>query len=149
MMESKRKVILGIVLGLTVILGLIVQPWKRPSHESDADSFGNEPATTPSGSDLAAATAHTAPVSLAGDWPDDPFRRPEERSAAPAAGTRSARPSPGVRLQGIMVIGSERVCVLDGQTYTAQATVRGWQIERIGDDDVVMTRGESRVRLTL
>jgi hypothetical protein len=128
-----------------------MQPWKGHSPEADSDDV-------PTGS--TADSAHAIPssgviqdasIEYAAVWPDDPFRRPDERSAASPAKSNMLppRPTPGVRLQGILIVEGARICVLNGQSYAERALVNGWQIEKIGDNDVMMTRGESRVRLAL
>lgn len=156
MSASTRK---GIVLGLLVgaiALGWFAKPWERRVRSGVSPALTSGLATEAGDStgggtkDTGTTVVGASPVIFATTWPRDPFWRGQsdadlaEAIDAPAETVESL-----LELQGIMMVGGERACVVNAQLVRVGDMVDGWTVVGIGEVDAQLTRAGQTLRLRL
>jgi hypothetical protein len=152
MNERTRKQAVYAVFVLAVLFGLYMKPWDRHQGAIDApaDSSGDHGITTPA----AAAGADSAQVPgaavFATEWPSDPFAHRGQTASAGVVTAPWAEPTmPAFTLQGMMQLGGQAACVINGEILKAGDRISGWTVESISATDAVLRLGSERQRLRI
>jgi hypothetical protein len=130
------------VLIASVLFGLFMKPWER--RKADAPP------------PLEAATANAAvqtvelvnaEIQYATSWPArDPFTRSDEYVVVHESAETEivSIGEPTFALQGIMTIGGQMACVIDGKTHTVGSQYSGWRLDKIDAEGVWVSQGGER-----
>lgn len=132
----------GILLA-SVVFGLVMKPWQRRSLTVAVQPVE----TTSDEATTAAVQPKLADVVYASEWPSrDPFKQGDEKIPVTTfVSTEDVSISaPNFSLQGIMTVGGELACVIDGATRTVGSSISGWQIEKIEAQGVWVLQGGER-----
>ena len=152
--STRKGIVFGLLVG-AVALGWFAKPWERRvrSGVSPAVTSGLATETVDSAGrigDTGTAVVGVPPVIFATTWPRDPFWRGQsdadlaEAIDAPAETVESV-----LELQGIMMVGGERACVVNAQLVRLGDMVDGWTVVGIGEVDAQLTRTGQTLRLRL
>ena len=145
MTVQKRQRLMFVVLIASVIFGLVMKPWDRPRPNADVPE--QSPALTVEAPSAQAATPDVSMAALVSDWPErDPFRAPSVVVASVSTQTIESVSlgSPTFVLQGIMGVGGNVACVIDGNSQYVGSVVSGWRIDKIESQGVWVSQGGER-----
>ncbi len=139
--QKRQRVMFAILIG-SVLFGLYMKPWERrkPVRQSDIETVTASVA-------VPSVESVRADITFATEWPTrDPFTRSDEyvvvHSTAPVEAVDMGEPT--FALQGIMTIGGQMACVIDGKTHTVGAQFSGWRLDQIDADGVWVSQGGER-----
>jgi hypothetical protein len=140
---QKRQRLMFVILIGSVLFALVMKPWERRRPVIAVP----QPDTPVADTVFAVAPPVLATVEYAAEWPSrDPFAFAEDRRAYTAATvTEDATFGPPTfALQGIMTVGGELACVVDGSTRTVGESFSGWRVEKIEAQGVWVSQGGER-----
>jgi len=137
-----RQRLMFALLIASVLFGLYMKPWQRRKPVQPL-----QPETAAATVATSSVETVAADITSASDWPTrDPFTRSDEyvvvSSTAPAEAVDVGEPT--FALQGIMTIGGQMACVIDGKTHTVGAQFSGWRLDKIEADGVWVSQGGER-----
>ncbi len=148
MSAKKRQRLMFAILIVSVLFGLLMKPWERRNRPADASQ------ADPASEQVAAVSARPmlAEVAYVTEWPSrDPFSRPDEKSPVgtdPITDEVSLE-GPSFALQGIMTVGGQMVCVIDGVSRNVGSQIAGWKVEKIEAQGVWVSQGGERHHVPL
>ncbi len=140
--QKRQRLMFGVLIG-SVLFALVMKPWERRRPVIAVA----QPDAPVSDTVVAVAPPVLAAVEYTAEWPSrDPF--------APADDRRSYTPTsvadgasfgpPALSLQGILTVGGELACVIDGSTRTVGENISGWRVEKIEAQGVWVSQGGER-----
>lgn len=143
MTAQKRQRLMFVILIASIAFGLVMKPWERrkpavvvPEPEVPAVEVATVAVTQP-----------VVAIDYVAEWPSrNPFRQPNARVSMQTAGVIEdiSFGAPTFALQGIMSVGGEMACVIDGATRSVGGVFAGWRIEKIEAQGVWVSQGGER-----
>lgn len=143
MTAQKRQRLMFAILIVSVLFGLAMKPWER-RRPAIAVPQSETPVVEES---VVAVVPAVVAVDYIEEWPArDPFKGASQRSVASAVATieHVSFGTPSFALQGVMTVGAELVCVIDGASRAVGASVGGWRVEKIEAQGVWVSQGGER-----
>jgi hypothetical protein len=153
MNAKKRQKIVFTVFVLAVIWGIYNQPWKhhelpQPEQQGPASAVSQSGTAQPVMASLQPAPRETDTIQWVSHWTIDPFHR-EEPEVVSKTTTIESAPEDEPVLQGTMIAGTDRVCVIGGRLLKKGDRTGAWRVDAISDDGVTLIRISDGRHLTL
>jgi len=149
MNEKTRKRAIYAIFVLAILFGLYMKPWDRTRGMGEIPMAPSEDQGSTGSAAASDSTQLTVAAAFASEWPADPFaHRGQAASVAPAA----AMPEPAMpefTLQGMMQLGGQTACVINGVILKAGDQISGWTVESVSATDAVLRLGSERQRLRI
>ncbi len=144
MTVQKRQRLMFVILIGSVLFALVMKPWERRRPAIAIQQPDVSEAVTP----VTVASLALADIEYTSEWPArDPFKHPEEKQQPVMNASVMEEVSfgaPSFALQGIMTVGGEMVCVIDGTTHAVGSSASGWRVEKIEAQGVWVSQGGER-----
>lgn len=141
--QKRQRLMFAMLIG-SVLFALVMKPWERRRPAIAIQ----QPDVSEVEAPVAVASAVLADIEFTSEWPArDPFKQPEEKQQPVMNASVVEEVSfgaPTFALQGIMTIGGEMVCVIDGATCGVGSNASGWRVERIEAQGVWVSQGGER-----
>lgn len=152
MNEKTRKRVVYTIFALAVLFGLYMKPWERRRSEDNAPTAASVEQSdvnrvTAGGSD---STPTLAVALFATEWPEDPFAHRGQVGGTPIVSTSSDEPNwTSFTLQGMMQLGGQAACVINGEFLKAGDRISGWTVESVSATEAILRLGSERQRLRI
>ena len=152
MNEKTRKKVVYVIFVVAVLFGLYMKPWDRRRGEGNAPTAASvEPLNVnPAAAGRDDSTQIRGGAVFATEWPDDPFVHRGQAGPAPVVPTSSDEPSwAPFTLQGMMQLGGQAACVINGEILKAGDRISGWTVESVSATEAILRLGSERQRLRI
>jgi hypothetical protein len=152
--KTRKRLVYASLVG-AIIFALIMKPWEgRPRRTiTTAPGATVKPVETATEQDEfpeSAATTQLPALAWATAWPRDPFHQLENRRPGPTDDPQQTGYADiQWKLQGILTVDTQPVCILDGQTYGVGAMINSWEITYIGANIIHLRREGETISMSL